>query len=54
MNQNIWCRFFSLHKYEIIKEENLTDSHGNVIGKVFISRCTNCGTIKQTVIHTEI
>ena len=36
MNQNIWCKFFGLHKYEVYKEEELTDLKGNVIGKVIL------------------
>ena len=53
MSQNIWCKFFNLHKYEIIKEENKLDPKGNVIGNILISRCTNCGKLRQTVIYTE-
>lgn len=53
MKQNIWCRFFNLHKYEIIKEDNLTDKHGNIVGLVIISRCVNCGKIKSKTIFTE-
>lgn len=53
MKQNVWCKFLNLHKYEIIEEEKRTDSKGNVIGKVIISRCINCGKLKQTIIYTE-
>lgn len=53
MTQNVWCRFLNLHKYEIIKEDWKTDKKGNDIGKVIISRCINCGKIKQTIIYTE-
>lgn len=53
MKQNVWCRFLKLHKYEVMKEENLTDRHGNIVGIVIISRCSNCGNIKQTTIYTE-
>lgn len=53
MKQNMWCKMLNLHKYEITKEENKTDKKGNIIGKVIISRCTNCGKIKQTTIYTE-
>lgn len=54
MTQNVWCKFFNFHKYEILKEEELKDAHGILIGKVIISRCTNCGKIKTTKIHTEV
>lgn len=53
MKQNLWCRFLGLHKYEIIKEETLTNKRGDVIGTVIISRCTNCGKIKSQTIYTE-
>lgn len=54
MTQNVWCKFFNFHKYEILKEEDLKDAHDILIGKVIISRCTNCGKIKTVKIHTEI
>ena len=53
MKQNVWCKLFNLHKYEVIKEEKLLDARGNIVGIVIISRCTNCGKIKQTTIYTE-
>lgn len=53
MKQNVWCKFLNLHKYEIIKEEPMRDRKNNVIGKVIISRCTNCGKLRQTTIYTE-
>lgn len=53
MKQNIWCKLFNLHKYEIIKEEKLTDRHNIQIGIVVISRCSNCGKIKSKTIFTE-
>lgn len=53
MKQNIWCKLFNLHKYEVIKEEDLTDNKGNKIGIIIVSRCTNCGKIRRTKIYTE-
>lgn len=53
MKQNWWCKFLDLHKYEIIKEEKKVDRKGNVIGKVIVSRCTNCGKIIAVTIYTE-
>ena len=53
MTQNVWCKFFNFHKYEILNEEELKDAHDILIGKVIISRCTNCGKIKTIKIHTE-
>ena len=35
------------------KEEELREAHGNVVGKVIISRCTNCGKVTSKLIYTE-
>lgn len=53
MNINVWCRFFNTHKYEVYGEEKIKDAKGNDIGKVIISRCSNCGKIKYTKVYTE-
>lgn len=53
MKQNIWCKIFNLHKYNIFREETLTNRHGDVVGTVIISRCANCGKITHTIIYTE-
>ena len=54
MTQNVWCKFFNIHKYEVLKEEELTNSHSILVGKIVVSRCTNCGKIKSVRIYTEI
>lgn len=51
MKQDLKC-FFRLHKYEVFKEEELKDYRGDIIGKVIISRCANCGKIKSIKIKT--
>ena len=48
---NLKCTF-GLHKYEAYKEEELTDVRKDVIGKVIISRCANCGKIRVDKIRT--
>lgn len=53
MSQNVWCKFFGIHKYEILKEEDLKDVRGLLVGKVIVSRCSNCGKIKIKRIYTE-
>ena len=53
MTQNIWCRFFNIHKYEVLKEEELRNSYNILVGKVIISRCSNCGKIKYVRIYTD-
>lgn len=49
--QDLKC-FLRLHKYEIYKEEEYKDGRGNIIGKVIISRCSNCGKIKSIIVET--
>lgn len=51
MGQDLKC-FFGLHRYEVLKEEEIKDYRGDIIGKVIISRCTNCGKIKSIKIKT--
>lgn len=51
MKKNIKCAF-GFHEYEIYKEEPITDFRDNVVGKIIINRCVNCGKIKTTKIYT--
>lgn len=53
MKQNVWCKFFGLHKFEVFEQDKKTDPKGNVIGLVIISRCSNCGKITSKTIYTE-
>lgn len=53
MKQNIWCKFFRLHKYEVFKEEPYLDVKGNVIGKVYVNRCINCGKLDKQIVFIE-
>ena len=53
MTQNVWCRFFNIHKYEILKEEELRNSYNILVGKIIIFRCSNCGKIKYVRIYTD-
>lgn len=48
---SIKCKF-GIHKYEVYKEEELTDVRRDVIGKVIISRCTICGKIHVDKVRT--
>ena len=48
---SIKCKF-DIHKYEVYKEEELTDVRRDVIGKVIISRCTICGKIHVDKVRT--
>ena len=53
MKQSILCKWFGLHTYEVLKEEDFLDKKGNVIGRVIVSRCSVCGKIKYNRIITE-
>lgn len=53
MNQDFKC-FIKLHKFEVYKEEELKNIKGDVIGKVIISRCSNCGKIKIDKVITGL
>lgn len=48
---DIQCKF-GFHKYEIYKEEVLTDIRENIIGKIIISRCINCGKLHIDKVYT--
>lgn len=61
ISQDFKC-FIGLHKYEVIKEEVVfneyyryaSDDNINkyIVGKVIISKCTNCGKLKITYVKT--
>lgn len=52
MTQDFKC-FIGLHKYEVYKEEVITNAIEKECGKAIISRCANCGKIKVTYISTK-
>lgn len=48
---SIKCKL-GIHKYEVYKEEELTDVRKDIIGKVIISRCSACGKIHVDKVRT--
>lgn len=43
-----------LHKYEVINEYDLKQfGTENIIGKVIVSRCKDCGKLKELVVRTS-
>lgn len=44
--------FIGLHNINVYKEETLTNIKGNIIGKIIINRCENCGKIKHIEVKT--
>lgn len=51
VSQNTRCAF-GLHKCEVLKQEDIKDVYGHVIGIAIISRCSNCGKIKTSYVYT--
>lgn len=49
--KSLMCKL-GLHKYEVYKEEPLSDVRGNIVGNIIISRCSVCGKIHTDKIHT--
>ena len=53
MKQDIKC-LFGLHKYEIYKDDPLTDARENILGRIIISRCSVGGKIhRDKIVTTE-
>lgn len=52
MSQDVKCAF-GLHKYEVLEEKEIKNSYGIVLGSTIVSRCINCGKIKEKVIYTD-
>lgn len=48
-HQNIRC-FFGVHRYQVHSTEDLKSIRGEVIAKVLINRCVNCGKIRKVII----
>ena len=42
------------HHYEIIEQKEIKNPYGAIVGTSIISRCINCGKIKETVIYTDV
>lgn len=53
MSQDLKC-YFGLHKYEVLERKEVTNKYDFVIGIVIISRCSNCGKIKETVVYNDL
>lgn len=52
MSQDTKCAF-GLHKYEILEEKEIKSAYGIVLGYTIVSRCSNCGKIKETAVYTD-
>ena len=52
MSQDFKCSI-GLHKYEVIEKKDIKNPYSAIIGTIIISRCTNCGKIKETTVYTD-
>lgn len=52
MSQDFKCAI-RLHKYEVFEKKEVKNPYGSVVGITIISRCTNCGKIKEHTIYTD-
>lgn len=52
MSPDLKC-YLGLHHYEVLEKKDLKNPYDAVIGVAIISRCTNCGKIKETYIYTD-
>ena len=53
MKQRLLCKLFGFHKHNVLKEEDIKDKRGVIIGEVIVSRCDICGNIKQNKFYIE-
>ena len=52
MSQDFKCAI-GLHKYEVTEKKDIKNPYSAIIGTIIISRCTNCGKIKETTVYTD-
>ena len=53
MSQDLKC-YLGLHKYEVLESKDIKNPYGAVIGVTIISRCSNCGKLKETSVYTDV
>lgn len=52
MSQDFKCAL-GLHKYEVHAEKDIKNPYGAIVGTTIISRCTNCGRIKEIPVYLD-
>jgi len=52
MSQDFKCAI-GLHKYEVFENKEIKNPYSVVVGITIISRCTNCGKIKENTVYTD-
>ena len=52
MSIDLKC-YFGLHHYEVLEKKDIKNPYGAIVGTAIISRCTNCGKIKEHTVYTD-
>lgn len=52
MSNDFKC-FIGLHKYEVLEKKDIKNPYGAIVGTTIISRCVNCGKIKEVPIYLD-
>ena len=52
MSQDFKCTI-GIHKYGVLEKKDIKNPYSAIIGTIIISRCTNCGKIKETTVYTD-
>lgn len=50
MSQDCKC-YLGLHHYEVLETKEIKNPYGVIVGMTIISRCSNCGKIKEKPIY---
>ena len=53
VSQNTRCAF-GLHKYEVLKQEDIKDVYGHVIGIAIISRCSRLKHLMYILLMVDL
>lgn len=54
MAQDLKC-FFGVHRYELLDKIEVKDQRSiEVIGLTYVSRCSNCGKLRNVFVPTNV
>ena len=52
MSNDFKC-FIGLHKYEVLEKKDIKNPYSAIVGMTIISRCANCGKIKEIPVYLD-
>ena len=52
MSQDFKCAI-GLHKHEVLEKKDIKNPYGVVVGITIVSRCSNCGKIKESPVYLD-